>query len=337
MTKWLTKRGDVWHYRFRVGGVDYMGSTEATDLSTAQLVLDDLRRQCVLGDHGLRKAPSLKVVAESWVALKGPGVSPSHLRAAKQSIVALQPLLGLPLNQITHGRVEGWRSDYQQTHAVASANLALRYLKLFLNFAREDRLIREMPCKIREGREQERERPVVALPHDYLDRIYTGHRNPQVPAAVTFCLMLGLRESEVLQASWPQIQNGIFIVSGRTKSKRIRRIPIPDEVRLALGWMLAAQHHGPAQLPTIGLIFPGTRGARHKQGWLRQALDRGGVGHIGQHRLRATFITLHLRKGTQLKEVQKMVGHSDPRTTLKYQEVRLEDQAKAQDDLWRRA
>lgn len=51
-------------------------------------------------------------------------------------------------------------------------------------------------------------------------------------------------------------------------------------------------------------------------------------------RLRATFATLHLRAGTPLKEVQSMLGHADPRTTLIYQEVSREEQTKRQAALW---
>jgi site-specific recombinase XerD len=52
------------------------------------------------------------------------------------------------------------------------------------------------------------------------------------------------------------------------------------------------------------------------------------------HRLRATFATLHLRKGTPLKEVQEMMGHGDARTTLLYQEGSQGEKRKYQDALW---
>ena len=32
MSRWLVKRGKVWHYRFRVNGVTHTGSTRATEI-----------------------------------------------------------------------------------------------------------------------------------------------------------------------------------------------------------------------------------------------------------------------------------------------------------------
>ena len=56
MTRWLYKRGRIYHYRFTVGGREYTGSTECEDLATAKTVLELARRDCILGEHGIRKA-----------------------------------------------------------------------------------------------------------------------------------------------------------------------------------------------------------------------------------------------------------------------------------------
>lgn len=337
MTRWLHKRGRVYHYRFIVGGRLYTGSTEATDLGTAKIVLEKTRQDIVLGEHGIRKSPTLKAVAEAWMETKGRAVSPSHLRAAKQQFTALEPLHRLPLTHITTARVDDWRADYMQDHAPASVNMALRYLKLWCRWAMAEKLVREMPYTVKPLKVQQRERPVARVPHDFLDKVAEGHRNPQVPAAVAFAMMMGLRESEVLNAKWEYLKGGTYIVQGKTKSKKNRAIPVPDEVRVALLLMLAAKEHGPAQLPQLGLIFPGTRGKKHTQGWLRQALKRGGIAGLGMHRLRATFVTLHLSSGTDLKTVQEMAGHADPRTTLIYQETTMEEKAARQSALWKKA
>jgi integrase len=341
MTRHLQKRGRIYHYRFKVGGREYTGTTEATDLATAKIVLEQVRRDTILGDHGIRKAPSLQAVAGEWMATKGRSVSASHLRAARQSFDSLKTLHRLPLNHITTVRVDDWRATYLQDHSPASANLVLRYLKMWMRWAIDERLIREMPYKVAPLRVQQKERPVVREPHTFLENVEGEgkhrFRNPQVPAGVTFALMLGLRESEVLNARWEYLKGSDYIVQGNTKSKRTRVIPIPDEVRVALLLMLAAKEKGPAQFPRLGLIFPGQKGKPHKQGWLRQALRRGGVAGIGMHRLRASFATLHMSSGTDPKETQEMLGHADLRTTMIYRETSMEEKAAKQSRLWRKA
>lgn len=341
MARWLHKRGAIWHYRFTVGGVPYTGSTECLDLATAKVVLEQVRRECVLGEHGIRKAPSLKATAEAWIGSKGRAVSPSHLRAAGQSLDALEPLHRLPLTHITQARVDDWTATHLQDHSPSSTNLVLRYLKLWLRWAMAERLIKELPCVIKQLKVQQRERPVAKAPHDFIAKVEGEgkhrFRNPQVPAAVTFAMMLGLREAEVLNARWEYLKTDIYTVQGNTKSKKNRAIPVPEEVRMALLHYLAAIEHGPAQWPRLGLIFPGTRTKRHKQGWLRQALRRGGIEGMGMHRLRATFATLHFSGGSDAKEVQEMMGHADLRTTLIYRETSLEEKAEKQARIWKKA
>jgi integrase len=282
----------------------------------------------------MRKAPTLGAVAGEWLGTRGKSASKGHRRAAEQSLEALGSLGKLPLDRITTPIVQSWQAAYLQGHSAASANLVLRYLKLWMRWAMGQKLIREMPYSVRPEKQQERPRPVVEDVDGFLARVDAGARNPQVPAAVRFAMMLGLRESEVLQARWEWLKDGSYTVAGRTKSRKVRTVPVPEPLRVALVLMLAAQQHGPAQAPRLGLMFPGRDGRPHRQGWLRQALQRGGVGGLGMHRLRATFATLHLRKGTPLKEVQEMMGHGDARTTLLYQEGSQDEKRKSQDALW---
>ena len=331
MSQWLRRRGKIWHYKFAHGGIVYTGTTGATDLQTARVVLEEARRQAILLCVGRAPAPTLKEVVCQWEATRGRAVSPAHRRAAKQAREALSDLLALPLDRITTGRVQAWQGAHAEGHSSASTNLVLRYLKLWTRWAMRERLIREVPWEVAPLRVQERKRPVADL--GLLDAVQAGIRNHQIRAALAMAMTLGLREAEVLHARWEWLRDGVYTVQGRTKSKRIRTIPVPEVLRVALLQMLAARDRGPTQqVPDLGLIFPGKDGKPHRQGWLRQALRR--AGGPGMHRLRATFATLHLRSGTPLKEVQEMLGHADARTTLLYQETSMADKRKRQDELW---
>jgi integrase len=323
----------VWHYRFNAGGKDYSGSTEATDLPTAKLVLEEARRQAILIGIGQGQAPTLGITIDQWTETRGRLVSAWHLTAAGKARASLGKLTKLPLDRITTSEVQGWLADYLEDHSPASANLVLRYLKLWTRWALAEALIRSMPFAVKPIKVQQRARPVADL--GLLDKVTASATNPQIRAALALCMTCGLREAELLQARWEWIRGDVFTVGGNTKSKKIRAIPIAEVARVALLQMLAAKEHGPAQaLPRLGLIFPGKKGKPHSQGWLRQALERSEIKGLGMHRLRATFATLHLRAGTPLKEVQEMLGHQDARTTLIYQETNLEDKKRRQENLW---
>ena len=323
MPRWLQKRGLVWHYRFNAGGRDYSGSTEATDLPTAKLVLEEARRQAILLGIGQGKAPTLGTVITEWLKGKPEG---RHKEAAKKNRDILKALAKLPVDQISTPLVQRWAVGWMKDHSVASVNHILRYLKLWVRYALAEGMIREMPYRLPAYPEQQRPRPVADL--SLLDKVCATATNPQIRAALALCMTCGLREAELLGARWEWIQGEEFIVQGPTKSKKIRTVPLAPIALVEL------HAYAGEELPRLGLIFPGKDGKPHSKGWLRQALARSEVKGLGMHRLRATFATLHLRAKTPLKEVQEMLGHQDARTTLIYQETNLEDKKKRQENLW---
>lgn len=325
MSRWLKKRGQVWHYRFNHGGRDYSGSTGATDYATAKLVMEEARRQVILMGIGQGKAPTLGAVIGMWTRAKGATSSPAHRKNAKKAEQHLAGMLNLPLDRITTSMVQEWASEFTRTHAPTTANQVISYLKLWMRWALADKLIREMPCALKFLRVQEKRRPVVTDWRTFLDLVAKKPRNPQIRPAVAMVMLLGLRIGELVQARWEWIEGGTFIVGGRTKSKKIRRVPVPSAL------MQELHAYAGAELPRLGLMFPGRGGKPHLTGWLDKTVRKGGM---GVHRLRATFATMHLRNKTNPKDVQAMLGHANIATTMKYAEPSQEEQARRQEELW---
>lgn len=52
-----------------------------------------------------------------------------------------------------------------------------------------------------------------------------------------------------------------------------------------------------------------------------------------QHRLRATFVSLHAEAGIPVPEIQGMLGHKNIATTMLYVETSLEAKCRAQGNL----
>jgi integrase len=66
---------------------------------------------------------------------------------------------------------------------------------------------------------------------------------------------------------------------------------------------------------------------------LKRICKRLGLGNVTQHRLRATFATLHAQESTPITEIKGMLGHKSITTTMIYIEQSLESKRKAQDTL----
>lgn len=102
-------------------------------------------------------------------------------------------------------------------------------------------------------------------------------------------------------------------------------------------WLWASIHAMPKTVSDW--VFPAEDGRPHRSGYFKKALQRVcralDLGNVTQHRLRATFASLHAEAGTPVTEIQGMMGHKSLGTTMVYVETTLEAKRKAQDALGR--
>ena len=142
--------------------------------------------------------------------------------------------------------------------------------------------------------------------------------------------MLRCTECDHLKSSH-LLHNGQFMCLGagadfsKAKGKEARVLPVPD-------WLWGKLWVFPR--PSLEWVFPATDGVPHRSGYLRKPLARLckalGLGNVTQHRLRASFATLHAEAGTTITEIQGMLGHKNIQTTMLYVEQSLDVKRNAQ-------
>lgn len=138
-----------------------------------------------------------------------------------------------------------------------------------------------------------------------------------------FMMVTGLRRAEVSAIRWEDINEGIITVKG--KGNKERKVPIPANVLLDLGGRRTAGER-------TGRIFPISPGRI----WhvLREAAFQAGLPPLSPHDLRRTYATRMLGKGVDLATVQRLMGHSSPRTTAGYDLRSAIEDSKAVEDVW---
>ncbi len=170
--------------------------------------------------------------------------------------------------------------------------------------------------------------------------MFLNRCNPWKRVLFEFLWMTGLREGEAQHVTWSDIDfsNQVIRVTAKPKlgftpkTWEEREVPIPDRLLHGLH-----KHRAEAQ-PACSLVFATCNG-RVVHNFLRQCksiawragLNCGlcdtGEGHCAKgpycqnwflHKFRATFATMHLRAGVDLRTVQHWMGHKDLASTMRY-------------------
>ena len=334
----LQKVGEVYHYCIRINGKQYKGSTRAHDLQTAKKVLEDKRREAILGKAiAPKEAPTFSALVSEWLTTHSRTASARHLQSVELiSRIWLTPYIGkCRIDQVNQGMLLAARSRMLEAgRSVATANHLLRVVKLLWNHAVAAGSIDRVPFKIKPLRVQKKPRPTVPASRvpEFLAAIDARSRSSQVSVILKVMIGMGMRESEVLGMRWEwfDVDQRTYTV-GKAKGKEARVIPIPS-------WLWGALHTMPKTLSEW--VFPAADGKLHHPHFCKKVLQGVSraldLGNITQHRLRATFASLHAEAGTPITEIQGMLGHKNIQTTMIYVETSLDAKRRSQDALSQR-
>lgn len=140
---------------------------------------------------------------------------------------------------------------------------------------------------------------------------------------VRFMIATGMRRAEVSALRWTDLLPFYRSVVVRGKGNKERTVPLPSMVMETLAQM---------RMNEGDRIFPFSPGRI----WhiLREAAFRAGLPPLSPHDLRRTYATTLLAAGKDLATVQRLMGHSNPKTTAGYDKRTTEDDAKAVEDVW---
>lgn len=251
--------------------------------------------------------PNIKIRKRSWQVDE---------RVARQY---LSPIFGhRAISDIERSEVEEWLNGMLKSGlAPASCNRFLAVFKTICSLAEIRGILQPglSPCrgissfKVHNQRERYLSQDEAKRLMDYLEK------SDRIEAlAMRLLLLTGARKSEILRARWENVNLEQRILTVPiSKSGKPRHIVLSDAAISVIKSI--PQNSG------INWLFPG-----HVEGkplsdlylfWnkLRHEL---GLADVRIHDLRHTFASFLVNTGHSLYEVQKMLGHSDPRTTTRY-------------------
>lgn len=212
----------------------------------------------------------------------------------------------------------------------ATANQHVQLMRRFLNLAMAWDMVAKNPL-----------RAIELLPLDnqienYLNddqisdlvAVLKADDNRMVCMIVMFLLSTGARVSEALGARWDEIsEDGTqwTIPASNSKSKRIKHLPLNESARWAVEQVTGKGNDTYVfASPATGKPFSGIRHT-----WDRLRIKAGLPRNVRLHDLRHTFASRLVQGGESLFVAQELLGHADPRTTMRYAHLNMATKKRA--------
>lgn len=327
----LRNRGGRWHYRFKMDGKEYNGSTglDATKRNQREA-------QRIESDHlrALREGrnPSHRVIVRQfsdavkdfllWAAVEY-REHPNSARRLKTSLAsAAQFFSAEPVSLLDDGRIESYKAWRVREHQVKDITLRhdLHALSKFFGYAIKQHWTNENPVRR------------VAIPSDENavrmhvltvaeERLYFARaaKMPDLHDVGRIILNQGMRPDEVVRLRKADVdieRNQLHIRSGKSKAAR-RTLDLTTESRLILGRRMAGDSVW---------LFPSTRHPGRNIGRLNSAHDRlflkaledGLSFDFVLYDLRHTFATRLAQAGIDLATLAAILGHGSIRIVQRY-------------------
>jgi integrase len=217
-----------------------------------------------------------------------------------------------PIGQITRGEIEDWQRRRAQTNKPATVNRMLCRLRHLFNKAVEWELLDESPVRrLKFLRENNARLRYLSLDEcrKLIDACIASH----MKATVTVALHTGMRQGEILNLKWDDLDLGTRSILIRD-SKNGERRHVPMDSTLAT--LFASYPHTPGS----DYVFPNAQGGRMKwvQKAFRNALARAGITDFHFHDLRHTFASQWMMNGGDLYVLKEILGHKTVQMTQRY-------------------
>lgn len=227
------------------------------------------------------------------------------------------------MDRVRRGEVVAFHQALRdQGYAAGTCNRMLVLLKFIYNCAIRWEVLPHgaNPCEGVEPFDDHgaRERYLTQEEVQRLWAVLENNRNTQVGRIIRLLLYTGCRKREILDARWDEIdlaRRTLTIPAARSKSKKTHVVPLSDaaldllqEIRAERAqdcpWVFVNPKTGK---PPVSIFYAWNS--------IRKA---AGIPEVRLHDLRHSFASFLINAGRSLFEVQKLLGHHDPKVTMRY-------------------
>ena len=285
----------------------------------------EARRECHARQAGAdeamkkpaRTVPLLRdFVVGEWKETHFERYKPSTRRTARYVLEGrILPAFGSkPLDRIAPAQVRKWFDAFSRT-APGNANNGLGVLRQIMNFAIACGHVETDPTRgigrnRRPALTRFLSREEVDRLHRILDR-HSGGRGAAQADIIRLLLLTGCRKNEIVRLRWSEVQGNVLALADAKTGPRT--VPLNARARA----ILERRPRGES-----AFVFPSPRDPSRPRGselglWYRVRKEAG-IEDVRLHDLRHTHASHAVMNGVPVPVVSRLLGHSNPRMTLRY-------------------
>ena len=308
------KRGNRWHYRFRVSGKDFSGSVgPAGSKADAVAIEARIRADVLSGQLGKVPQRTIDDAIAQWLEGEASRLR-SYQTILSQTRAVMNHTNGLPLPQIVNAAHALKAASIKSGLAISTINRRLALLRRVANLAHEWGWLTDplgSRIKLLPG---ETKRHIYLTPAQ-VEHLADCCEHATVALAIRLAARTGLREGELLHVT--TIHDGCIVVDPQiSKTGRPRLVPVPADMESLT-------------LP-IGITYNTLRT------WFERARVKADMPHIHFHDLRHTAASWWAQSGATLTMLRDLLGHTTFAETTRYAHLCTSDLKRGAADMARR-
>lgn len=245
-------------------------------------------------------------------ALRDRGYSEATLRAYRSDLDGFYEWVDYNKHVAPPQRAAAYLNAHRQSWAAKTSERRLTTLRSFSRWLGHPDLLADY----RPPKSAPPEPHPIPEGIDGVLRMIHRTRNPRKRALVTLCGLMGLRVAEAVSIApddflWTGGPRRPESLRVRGKGAKDRLVPVTDK-----SWSYLERAYNLAAADKAALVRMSQSGARKA---ITRLGELAGLSRpISSHDLRATFATAAYEKTHDLRAVQDLLGHSDPKQTMVY-------------------
>lgn len=240
-----------------------------------------------------------------------------------------------PIKQITTKELDNYKNKRADEIKKATVNIELTCIKAAFNLAFKWDFIGVNPANyVKKFKIEQKE--ILNFTDTELQIVFAKMPNGLIKNVVMLALGTGCRLNEILNLQFKDIDlnQGVITIRNKndfkTKSGRIRHIPIADSLETLLRGLLGHDNNVYELNNPERYLFAKANGFRYNKDYVSRRFKRylracNLPEKFHFHCLRHTYITNLVKAGTNMNYIKQIAGHSDLKTTENYIHVAIED------------